>query len=30
MRDLLTAEQVEKYQALRGYRAGHGGQHRHK
>ena len=30
MRDLLTAEQVEKYQVLRGYRAGHGGQHQHK
>ena len=30
MRDLLTAEQIEKYQVLRGYRAGHGGQHRHK
>jgi Spy/CpxP family protein refolding chaperone len=30
MRDLLTTEQVEKYQVLRGYRAGHDGQHRHK
>jgi len=30
MRDLLTAEQVEKYQVLRGYRGGHGGQHRQK
>ena len=30
MRDLLTAEQIEKYQVQRGYRAGHGGQHRHK
>lgn len=30
MRDLLTAEQVERYEVLRGYRGGHGGQHRHK
>jgi len=30
MRDLLTAGQVEKYQVLRGYRTGDGGQHRHK
>jgi hypothetical protein len=30
MRDLLTAEQVEKYQVLRGYRTGHGGPNRHK
>jgi Spy/CpxP family protein refolding chaperone len=30
MRDLLTAEQVEKYQVLRRYRIGHGQQHRHK
>lgn len=29
MRDLLTAEQIEKYQVLRGYRAG-AGQHQHR
>jgi Spy/CpxP family protein refolding chaperone len=30
MRDLLTAEQIEKYQVLRGYRAEHVGPHRHQ
>ena len=30
MRELLTAEQVEQYQTLRGYRGGHGQHQRHK